>query len=221
VGLPTLCAVRDHLDDEGMTPKVADVTFRRRWIVTVSIAEALGFAVASSVALTAVVGGLDGVAGFALPIAGGAVEGALLGAGQWLAMGQRRPHAAAWIGATAAGATIAWTLGMLPSTLGLDFASPLTFAAVGVGALVLLASIPVAQWSTLGARVGGRRSALRWIPVNMAAWGAAVLWTIAPSPFVDEHSPVALIAALYVVAGILMALTIATLTSRTARTLFA
>jgi hypothetical protein len=55
----------------------------------------------------------------------------------------------------------------------------------------------------------------------MASWAVAILWTFAPSPFVDEHSPVALVATLYVFAGILMALTIAALTARTAVKLFA
>jgi hypothetical protein len=195
-------------------------SFIRRWIVTVSAAEALGFAVASAVALAAITGGLDGAAAFVLPVAGGAIEGALLGTGQWLAMGRRRPPAITWVGATTAGAAIAWTLGMLPSTLAADFRTPWAFAMVGVGAIALLASIPVAQWLTLGARFGGRRGAARWVPVNMAACAVAVLWTFAPSPFIDERSPVALVATLYIVAGVLMAVTIATLTSRTARKLF-
>jgi len=203
----------------GDTPRSAP-SFIRRWIVTVSVAEALGFAVASGVALAVTFRGLDGAAAFVLPIAGGAIEGALLGTGQWLAMGRRRPLAIAWIGATAVGATIAWTLGMLPSTLGADFSTPWALAVVGVGAIALLASIPVAQWLTLRSRVGGHPSVARWVPVNMAAWAVAVLWTLAPSPFIDERSPVALVATLYVLAGILMAVTIATLTSSTARKLF-
>ena len=40
------------------------------------------------------------------------------------------------------------------------------------------------------------------------------------SPFIDEHSPIALVATLYVIAGILMAFTNATLTARTAVRLF-
>ena len=195
-------------------------SFARRWIVTVSIAEALGFAFASGVAVAGISSGVDAPAAVALTVAGGTVEGALLGTGQWLAMRGRRPRASAWIGATAIGATIAWSLGMLPSTLGVDFSRPWAVAAVGVGAIVLLASIPFAQWLTLTARIGGRRSAARWIPVNMAAWAVAIVWTLVPSPFIDERSPLALVIALYVGAGILMAVTIATLTSRTARTLF-
>jgi hypothetical protein len=195
-------------------------SFARRWIITVSIAEALGFAIASAVAVGATAGGLDVPATVLLPILGGAVEGAMLGAGQWLAMGERRPHPISWISATAIGATLAWSLGMLPSTIGLDFSAPLAFAGVGAGAVVLLASIPVAQWLTLTRQVSGRRTAARWIPVNMGAWSVAVMWTFAPSPLIDERSPVALVVTLYAVAGVLMAVTVATLTARTARRLF-
>ena len=41
----------------------------------------------------------------------------------------------------------------------------------------------------------------------------SILWTFAPSPFIDERSPVALVVALYVAAGVLMAVTFACLTA--------
>lgn len=153
--------------------------------------------------------------GLLLTVAGGAVEGALLGGGQWLAMRPQRPSAGRWIPATAIGAVLAWTLGMLPSTLGIEFASPVMLAGVVAGAGVLLASIPTAQWVALG-----RPRTARWIPVNMGAWAVGLLWTFAPSPIIDERSPVALVIALYVIAGLLMALTVAAITMPTARRLF-
>ena len=186
-----------------------------RWIAFVTIAEALGFAVATGAAITAILLVPPGVFSLVLTVLGGAVEGALLGTGQWLAMGARRPPAHRWIPATAAGAAVAWTLGMLPSTLGIDFGAWWVFVLVGLGGIALLATIPVAQWLTLR-----RAGTARWIPVNMASWAIAILWTFAPSPFIDEHSPIALVATLYVIAGVLMALTIATLTARTAARLF-
>ena len=90
---------------------------------------------------------------------------------------------------------------------------------MAVGAVLLLASIPVAQWLVL--RGTGRRDAAAWAPVTMGAWVIALLWTAAPSPFVDESSPFALVLGLYVVAGLLMAVTVAVITAPLARRLFA
>lgn len=187
----------------------------KRWIVIVSLGEAAGFAVATTVALLVILTGVPAGPAFAAIVGGGAIEGTLLGTAQWLAMPGTRPPALRWIPATAAGAAIAWSLGMLPSTLGLVPSTPETYLAFAAGALALLASIPVLQWAAI-ARTGTGR----WIPVNMGAWAVAVLWTAAPSPIIDETSPTALIAALYVLAGLLMAVTIAALTAKTATRLF-
>ena len=187
----------------------------RRWIVCVSVGEGVGFAIAAGVAILAMVGGVDDPARFLLVIAAGACEGAALATGQYLGMRTGRPLPAHWIGATAIGAAVAWTLGLLPSTLGLDLGTPAVLVLVLIGAVALLGSIPVAQWLALA-----RRDTFRWVPVNMGAWAISILWTFAPSPFVDERSPVALIAALYVLAGVLMAVTFACLTAPLARTLF-
>src|SRR5690606_14583626 len=141
----------------------------------------------------------------------------LLGVGQWLGMGRPgRPSAGAWITATALAAGAAWAIGMTPSVVGLDLTSPGAIVLVGVGGAILLLSIPTAQWAVVRTR-----EAARWIPVNVGAWAAAILWTFAPSPFIDESSPVELVVALYVVAGLLMALTVAVFTARTASRLFA
>ncbi|HTL42676.1 MAG TPA: hypothetical protein VL294_14490 [Pseudolysinimonas sp.] len=187
----------------------------RRWILRVTIAETLGFGLAASVAAAVAASGIAPAPGYLLTIAGGAVEGAMLGVGQWLGMPGSRPPAVAWVGATSAGAAVAWSIGMLPSTVGFD---PFSGAAAAVfvgGALLLLASIPVAQWLVLRTR-----RALHWIPVTMAAWAVAVLWTLAPSPLIDERSPLALVVGLYVAAGLLMAVTVAAATAVTAVRLF-
>jgi hypothetical protein len=186
-----------------------------RWIVAVSAGEGIGFAIATTVAVLVIVGGIDGAGRLALVIIGGAFEGMALAVGQYLGMREGRPVAWRWIGATALAAAIAWALGMLPSTVGIDLGSPLALIAIGVGGIVLLASIPLAQWLVLD-----RAHTFRWVPVNAGAWAVAILWTFAPSPFIDERSPIALVAALYVVAGILMAVTFACLTAGVARSLF-
>ena len=86
---------------------------------------------------------------------------------------------------------------------------------VAVGAVLLLVSIPFAQWLALA-----RPRTARWVPVNAAAWAVAILWTLAPSPFIDERSPVLLVVGLYAAAGVLMAVTFACLTAPLALRLF-
>lgn len=189
--------------------------FARRWIIAVTIGEAVGFAIAAGIGVATIGGGLDGAPAVATAVIGGLLEGAALGTGQYLGMRGDRPPAAPWIAGTALAAGFAWLLGMLPSTLGLDLASPAAIIALVVGGLLLLASIPVTQWLVLR-----RPRSLVWVPANMAAWAVAILWTFAPSPIIDESSPVPLVIALYVLAGLLMAVTIATLTAPVARRLF-
>lgn len=192
--------------------------FTRRWIVRVAMAEAAGFAVAAVAGAALAFAAAPASVAFAVAIAAGAVEGLALGAGQYWAMSDRKPPRGAWVGATALAAAVAWALGMLPSTIGVDFGDSVTWMLLGLGALVLLASIPVAQWLVL--RAAGRRDAVAWIPVTMGAWAIAMLWTAAPSPFIDESSPIALVVALYVLAGALMAVTVAAVTAPLARRLF-
>lgn len=187
-----------------------------RWIAAVAIGETLGFAVAATVAVGVTAAGpvLTVWVAYALVVAGGAVEGVLLGlAQQWAGRPQIGP---AWVAATSGGAALAWALGMLPSTLGVDLRNPVGVAAVVVGGLVLLASIPTAQWIALR-----RPHTARWIPVTMGAWAVAILWTAAPSPIIDEHTRAPFIALAYLGAGVLMAITIAALTAPTAASLFA
>ncbi|KRE31144.1 hypothetical protein [Agromyces sp. Soil535] len=186
-----------------------------RWILAVSIGEATGFAIAAGVAIVTIVAGIEDPARLALVIGAGALEGTALAIGQYRGMRVNRPVAWRWITATAAAAAFAWILGMLPSTLGLDLGSPAMLVVVSIGAILLLVSIPLAQWLVLA-----RPRTLRWVPANAGAWLVSILWTFAPSPFIDERSPVALVAALYVAAGVLMAVTFAALTAPVALRLF-
>ena len=188
----------------------------RRWIIAVTLGEAVGFAVAATFAVIVVSLALPDPWRYLVLVCAGAAEGATLGAAQLVGMSERRPHAPAWIGATALGAAIAWSIGMLPSTLMVSLSSPLGIVMLVVGAFVLLASIPVAQWMV----IRDRAHAIRWIPVNMSAWAIAVLWTLAPSPIVDESTSSAVLIVVYATAGLLMAATVASLTATTARRLF-
>jgi hypothetical protein len=99
----------------------------------------------------------------------GSVEGAVLGAAQadclyrWAVLPVRRR----WIVATSIGAMVAWSLGMLPSTLGgLDWSAG-TAVMVGIGGLILHSCLPAAQYFVLRDHV--KRPGI-WIPINWAAW---------------------------------------------------
>jgi hypothetical protein len=141
----------------------------------------------------------------------GSVEGALLGAAQadclyrWRILPVRRW----WIVATSVGAAVAWSLGMLPSTLGgLNWTSS-TAVVVGIGGLILLTSLPLAQYFLLRDHV--RRAAL-WIPINIAAWLLGIAWTLAPSPFVNQSTRAGALILIYGIAGLCMAATVAVIT---------
>ncbi|WP_426227445.1 hypothetical protein [Pseudarthrobacter sp. DSP2-3-2b1] len=53
--------------------------------------------------------------------------------------------------------------------------------------------------------------------VLAGAWAVGLLWTLAPSPFIDETTPVPILFAVYLLAGLLMAATVAVLTGFAAR----
>ena len=78
------------------------------------------------------------------------MEGALFGTAQadclyrWAVLPARRR----WIIATSVGAAVAWSLGMLPSTIGLHPTAGIVIM-VGIGGLVLLTSLPLAQYFVL------------------------------------------------------------------------
>ncbi|MDS1114548.1 hypothetical protein RD149_12300 [Gordonia westfalica] len=187
-----------------------------RWVGVVTAAESAGF-------LIPVAGfAISGIAGFPpgwtwlFMVACGAGEGALLGFGQAMALRGTvwQVPTSKWVPATAVGAMPAWSLGMAPSSLidlgvDIDFGDPLIWMVIGAGAVVLLVSIPSAQYVVLRGRLPG---AWQWIPVNVAAWAAGLVFTFVPGPFVDESTPGAVMAGAFVLAGICMAATVAVVT---------
>lgn len=187
-----------------------------RWVAYVTAAEGLGFlAPTTAFALSAVLDAGPGATYVALVLAG-AVEGALLGFGQSRALAGEltRRQRMRWVLLTSLAAAAAWTIGMVPSTLAtvgaaIDLADPRVLTGMVLAGAVLLATIPLAQWPVLR-EVAGR--AWRWIPLNMAAWLAGLVFTFLPSPFIDAATPTAVLAVVYAGAGIAMALTVATLT---------
>ena len=189
---------------------------RWRWVRYVVLGESLGFLLpVSGFALSAAFG-LEGWSTWALLVLFGAGEGALLGLGQSLALLETSAEVPVgrWVAATAVAASVAWSIGMLPSTLGdvgvaIDWAAPGTWVIVGVAGLVLLATIPLAQWPFLVDRLP---RAWRWVPLNMGAWLVGLVFTFLPSPFVDESTPAGIMFLLFAIAGVLMATTVAVIT---------
>ena len=195
---------RDNEDSESVMRLV-------RWVLLVTLGEAVGFSVpvAIGVAVTAVSWGP--LATLLAMVLAGSVEGAALGVAQadclfrWEVLPVRRW----WVAATSIGAAVAWSLGMLPSILaGLKWSAG-TVVAAAVGALILLSSLPLAQYVVLRDHV---RPSARWIPINMAAWLVGIVWTLLPSPWVDQSTSTGALIFIYGIAGLCMAATVAVIT---------
>ncbi|HET8987790.1 MAG TPA: hypothetical protein VFN43_04690 [Humibacillus sp.] len=194
--------------------------FLRRWIVVVTVGEAAGFAV------PAVVGALlfDEPAQLLVPalLVAGAVEGALLGGAQWWVLGAELTALTArtWIGLTSAGAVVAYAIGLLPSTFWETWSSwpsavvvPL-FILLG---LALLTSIGTAQWLELRHHVA---HAGRWIVGTTAAWLVALgVFVAISTPLWQEGQSLGLRIAIGLLAGLVMAVTMAAVTGRVMRSL--
>lgn len=187
---------------------------RRRlwhWVLLTTLGETFGFLVPGLVGAAVTSADWPAAPQFTALVAAGAVEGSLLGAAQaqclygWGVLPVRRP----WVFATSLGAVVAWSLGLLPSTLGGLSWSPGTAVLVVLGGLLLLLSIPLAQYCVLRRLV---RRGWRWIPINMVAWLLGISWTLAPSPLIDQTTALVTLVVVYAVAGLCMAGTVAMIT---------
>jgi hypothetical protein len=165
----------------------------QRWVVANAWSELVGLG--GSAAFAFVLLGSAGSGASAIMMSavgvvllGTMLEGGLVGLAQWLVLRRAldRLRASLWIGATAAGACVAWTLGMVPSTImalqeGAGEAPPPdlgTATMIGLAFLMGLAVGPVLgffQWLALRRHV--RRAGI-WIPANAVAWafGMAIIF---------------------------------------------
>lgn len=177
--------------------------------------EAAGFAVAATVGALGAAQDLPPAPEFALFVAAGSIEGALLGGGQAIAMSrlQLPPRVLRrWPVVTCVAAAVAWSIGLLlfsGAVIPMRWSSPVTWLVAAVLGSALLLSLPTAQYLLL-------RSAMpragRWIWVNVLAWLLGICWTFAPSPLVDASTPLLLLIGSYAVSGVLMAVTVALIT---------
>jgi hypothetical protein len=181
-----------------------------RWVLVVTLGEAVGFSVPAAVGVAVTGASWGPLATLIAIVLAGSVEGAILGAAQadclyrWRVLPARRW----WVVATSVGAAVAWSLGMLPSTFDLRWTAA-TVVGAGVGGLLLLTSLPLAQYFVLRDHV--RRPGL-WIPINIAAWLLGIALTLAPSPVVDQSTPAGALILIYGIAGLCMAATVAVVT---------
>jgi hypothetical protein len=185
----------------------------RAWTGRATLGEFVGFSVPAVVAaLTpATPVGLTVL----LLIAAGFVEGAVLGFAQARVLHRILPalQPRRWVVATAAGASVAWAIGLLPMlTDGRLFDVPPTILVpvATVLGILLLGSIGTAQWLVLRSHVERSRW---WIAATAAAWiGGLVVFTAVTTPLWQPGQAPVLTAATGVLGGLLMAATVATLT---------
>ncbi|MGA5302469.1 hypothetical protein ACPCHT_21250 [Nucisporomicrobium flavum] len=192
----------------------------RVWVRTVTVAEFLGFVVpACAGALLA-----DADAAVALPVilAAGAVEGAVLGAGQAAVLRWALPRFPwrRWVAVTAGAAVVAYLIGMSPSTFaGVWQSWPVAVTAplALILGVALLCSIGFAQWTVL------RRLTAHagwWITVSAVAWLAGLaVFLLVTMPLWHPGQALILIIAIGTAGGLAMAATMAAVTGVAVRRL--
>lgn len=185
-----------------------DDRFLRYWLFWVTVGESVGFL---APALAQLAFGGSPVRVPALIVAG-ALEGAVLGWTQATVLWLRLPglSRSRWVGATAIGAAAAWFVGLLPAewaTVWQRWPQTGQVVAGAMAAVVLLTGIGLAQWTELRRH---SRAAAWWIAGSAAAWcaGLAVFLAVA-TPLWQPGQPAALVLLIGVLAGILMAATMA------------
>ena len=192
-----------------------DWTLWRRWTITTTVAEIAGFCVPALAGAVVTATGLGSVPTFAVLLAAGFVEGLVLGTAQAAVLGGVMPRLSRqrFASATAVGATVAYAIGMAPSSLGdrLTTTSPAVLAPVTVvAAVVLLASIGTAQWLVLR-RYGYNKP--WWIATTAGAWlvGLSIFLLVA-TPLWQPGQSIGIIVAISAFAGALMAASVTALT---------
>jgi hypothetical protein len=188
----------------------ADTGLFRAWTASVTVGEFVGFCVPALVG-GFVIGTSTPVA-VALMVAAGSVEGAVLGWSQARVLGRVLPELSArrWVVGTAIAAAFAWLIGLLPSTFGSALSTWPVGVLVVVGVILgtlLLCSIGTAQWVELRRHVP---QAGWWVLVTAAAWCVGLLAFFPVTSLLwQPGQPVLLVAAIGVMGGLIMAVTMA------------
>lgn len=188
-------------------------------MLSVTVAETTGFAIPAAAGTLLALHGAPAPIVVPSMVLAGACEGALFGLGQWIGFGQPIVPRGAWTAVTAVGAALAWSFGMLvANAAGVVASDPFLMVVVSLLGVLLLLSMPTLQWVVL--RRSGHQ-AKWWIPGNAAAWAIGILWTFAPSPFIDETTPFLVLFGVYAAAGLFMAASVAAVSGIAASRLLA
>jgi hypothetical protein len=195
----------------------AEHTLWRRWLIATTLGELAGFSVPATVGAVAYASDAPSALLFLALVVAGAGEGALLAFAQAHVL--RRELAGfdrrAWMITTALAAALAWSLGLLPSSLGerLDKISLVVLIPAGLvlGGTLLL-SLGVAQWWVLRRYV---QPAALWIPANVIAWLVGLGFSVTlMSVLLTEETTTPAAIAIGLGAGFLMGITVAAITGR-------
>jgi hypothetical protein len=182
---------------------------RHRWVVVVTLAEALGYLFPALAGILTQAAHVSDVQQIASLTVAGMMEGLFLGAGQSSAFPLSLNRLRYSI-LTALAAGLVWGSVMTMMTLiQADVSAPVTVLAATVTGVVGLAAIGTAQWLEL------RRhspTAFRWIPWTALAWVLALPMSFLPGPLVDEATPFASHVVLWGAGGLLMAYVMALVT---------
>ena len=184
-----------------------------RWVVATTCGEHAGFTIPADVGATATNAGVGQGASMALLVLAGVGEGTVLGWAQSRMLRRELPELRTgdWIRATAAGAAVAWAIGMLPSTFSrqlLELWPPLLVALGVVAGVMLLASIGLTQWLVLRRHVDRSSS---WVVANALAWIVGLAVVFAAIGVAPGNSPVVIVA-FGVAGGLGMGLAVALVT---------
>jgi hypothetical protein len=184
-----------------------------RWFRWVALGEGAGFVAPAVIGAASTAWPTPAMV--AALLAAGAVEGGVLGWAQahvLVDIVARLPRRA-FVLATAAGAVAAYSIGLIPVLLGESLTrwpAALQVGSFVVGGAALLATIGTAQWLVLR-RV--RTGSAWWIPTTAGAWAAGLLvFTAVAPPLWQPGQPLALLVAIGVLGGLVMAATVAALT---------
>jgi hypothetical protein len=178
-----------------------------RWVGANTLGETIGLGFTALVAVAVAGAGDTGrvslvVAAAAALVAAGAVEGVAVGYAQWRVL--RDPLAAlrarSWVLATVIGAVVAWTLGMVPSTLAAGtgeggvppFSDAVQYLLAALMGLVLGPVLGVPQWRVLRRFVP---RAGQWVLANAVAWAAGMPVIFLAAGSVPAGAPLWLLAA--------------------------
>ena len=187
----------------------------RRWMVLVTLGELAGFVAPAVAGATLSAAAVNAATTLLVMLCAGAVEGTVLGWAQASALRRDLPGLPRYRFATATGlaAVVAYAVGMLPSTLDgrLSGLHPLILGTAAVaGGVVLLGSIGTGQWLVLRRVLPRTRW---WIAATAGGWTVGLgVFLLVATPLWQQGQPLWLTVVIGILAGALMAATIAALT---------